>query len=382
MLCVPPIMHIIREELHLTHSQVGLIFAVPLITVAAFAIPSGALADRIGIRKAAGLGVIILIAGSLLRGTSTTYGTLLPFTFLYGAGFGLVFPNLPKLVGTLFPPERIGLATGLYSTAIVTGCALPLVITLPLIFPIIHTFQAVFYIWTLPAILAAIVWWIVVKELPRSPEQSKKISKQNHASYRIWSNKSLWLVAALFFIDNFAMYSWTGWTPQLMVLKGASPDLAAVMTSVILWMDLLAVFAVPWASDRIGLRKPFLWASFSLLFLASVSAIFAPLQSGWPITGAVGIAVGAQFPILLALPPELVPAEGVGRASGMMLSVAYVGGLVGPWLAGYTMDLTGSLNVHLFVLSALAVVAIYLAFKLPETGPKGLKSKQATFPRG
>ena len=60
---VPPIMHIIKEELLLSHAQVGLIFSVPIIIIATIAIPSGALADKIGIRKVAGIGIIIIIVG-------------------------------------------------------------------------------------------------------------------------------------------------------------------------------------------------------------------------------------------------------------------------------------------------------------------------------
>ena len=370
MFAVPPIMHIIKEELVLSHAQTGLIFSIPLIILTAVAIPGGALADRIGIRKATGIGLIVIIVGSLLRVTSTSFVSLLAFTSLYGVGFGLVYPNLPKLVGTWFPPERIGLATGIYATGIITGTALPLAITLPVVFPITNTFQGVFYIWTIPAIVAAIMWWIVIREPPRSSVQSKQTNKGDKPSYRIWTNKTLWLVAILFFLHNFIFFTWAGWTPQLMMAKGASPDLAALMTSLILWLCLPIVFIAPWASDKIGLRKPFLWTTFIILILTSLSAIYAPLSFGWSITTVVGIAVGVQFAIILTLPPELVPAEGIGRASGMMLSIGYIGGLVGPWLAGYIMDTTGTLNLQLIVLAGLATVATYLALRLPETGPR------------
>jgi len=368
MFAVPAIMHIIKEEVLLSYAQTGLIFSIPLIILAAIAIPGGALADRIGIRKAAGIGIIVIIVGSLLRVTSTNFMTLLAFTCLYGVGLGLVYPNLPKLVGTWFPPERIGLATGIYVTGMIAGSALPPAITLPAVFPITNAFQGVFYIWTIPAIVAAIIWWIVVKEPPYGSMQRKKTAEGQ--SYQIWTNRTLWLVAILDFLHTFTFFTWAGWMTQLMMTKGAPPDLAAFMTSVILWLHLPIVFIAPWASDRIGLRKPFLWPSFIVLALASLSAIYAPLSFGWSITIALGIALSVQFPIIFTLPPELVSAEGVGRASGMILSIGYIGGLIGPWLAGYIMDITGTLNLHLIVLAGLATIVTYLAFRLPETGPR------------
>lgn len=368
LFCVPPVMHIITDELRLSHAQSGLIFSVPLIILAAIAIPSGALADRIGIRKAAGIGVIVLAAGSLLRGTATDFWTLLVFTCLYGVGLGLVLPNLPKLAGSWFPPERIGFVTGLYTTGIVFGIALSLAITLPVVFPITNTFQGVFYIWTIPAIVAAILWWIVVKEPQPGRRQSEPIGEVHRSSYRIWTNGALWLVTILFFIINYVTFAWLGWAPQLMMAKGAPPALAALMASVMPWVSIPLAFAAPWASDRIGSRKLFLWPSFVLFALVLVSAIYAPLSLGWAIVVVVGLAAGAQLPIILALLPDLVPAEGIGRASGMVMSIGYIGGLVGPWLAGYILDITGTLNLNLIILAGLSAVGIYLALRLPETG--------------
>ena len=53
--CVPPMEHILREELLLSHTQISLLFTIPIMMVAIMAIPGGILADRIGAKKAAGI---------------------------------------------------------------------------------------------------------------------------------------------------------------------------------------------------------------------------------------------------------------------------------------------------------------------------------------
>jgi len=367
LFCVPPVMHIITEELRLSYAQSGLIFSVPLIILAAIAIPSGALSDRIGIRRAAGIGVIVIAVGSLLRGFATDFWTLLVFTCLYGVGLGLVLPNLPKLAGSWFPPQRVGLVTGIYTTGIVFGIALSMAITLPLVFPITNSFQGVFYIWSIPAAAAAVMWWIVVRGPAPGRRQSEPVAEVKRSSYRIWTNGALWLVAILFFLINYVIFTWLGWAPQLMMAKGAPAALAALMVSVVSWVGIPLNIAAPWASDRIGSRKLLLWPSFILFVLALVGAIYAPLSSGWAIMVAIGLAGGAQFPIVLALIPDLVPVEGIGRASGMVVSIGYVGGLVGPWLGGYILDITGTLSPNLIVMAVLSAVGVYLALRLPET---------------
>ena len=116
MLCIPPMEHIIREELLISHAQVGLLFAGPVGVLVAVAIPSGFLADRFGIRKVVGIGAMTMAVGTLMRSSFTSFSISFGFTCLYGIGFSLIYPNLPKLVGTWFPRAKACFATGIYAT--------------------------------------------------------------------------------------------------------------------------------------------------------------------------------------------------------------------------------------------------------------------------
>ena len=91
--------HILKEGFFLTHAQTSLLFTGPLLMLAAVGFPGGLLADRFGAKKIIGIGAIIMVIGSILRSTATSASSLLAFTFIYGAGLGLSFPNLPKMVG-------------------------------------------------------------------------------------------------------------------------------------------------------------------------------------------------------------------------------------------------------------------------------------------
>jgi len=374
MLCIPPMAHIIREEVVLSNTQVSLLFSIPFIMLAVLAIPGGILADRIGVRKAAGIGAIVMMIGSLLRGTSISFETLIAFTCLYGAGFGLVFPNLPKLVGAWFPPQKVGLATGIYTTGIMAGSALSLAITLPLVFPITNTFQGTIYIWTIPAIVAAILWWTIVKE-PSFSIQGQQVSERVEPSYLVWRSKDLWLVTFMFFLVNFYALTLMGWMPALLMMKGAQPNLAALITSIVIWTNIFASFLIPWASHRLGLRKPFLWGSAIALAFILWGAIYLSVPYFWLLMVIAGICIGGPFAIILALPTEIVPKDSIGTASGMVISIGHIGGFIGPWLAGYIMDTTGSLDLDLFVLIGAAIVCACLAFVVIETGPRARLQK-------
>ena len=96
MFCVPPMEHILKAELILTHTQTSLLFSAPILMIVIIAIPAGMIADRIGAQKSAGIGAIIVVVGAILRSTATDASSLLAFTFIYGIGVGWSFPNLPK----------------------------------------------------------------------------------------------------------------------------------------------------------------------------------------------------------------------------------------------------------------------------------------------
>ncbi|MBA7663249.1 hypothetical protein ES703_71288 [subsurface metagenome] len=89
----------------------------------------------------------------------------------------------------------------------------------------------------------------------------------------------------------------------------------------------------------------------------------------------VGVAVCTRFPMILALPVEMMPKEEVGTASGLVFSMGYTGGVIGTLTGGRILDITGSLDLSLLVLSGASIAAAVIAFRLPETGPKA-KSKK------
>ena len=376
MFSVPPMEHILKEELLLTHAQTSLLYSIPILMIGAVAIPAGLIADRIGVRKAAGIGAILIAVGSILRGTATDFSSLLAFTFIYGTGLGWSWPNLPKLVSGWVPREKVSAATGIYSLGMYAGAALAVAITMPLIFPITNTFQGTFFISSIPPVAAAILWWILVKEPPHSSIHDEPLTRDNTPLRQILRHKSLWLLSILFLLYAFFMYTWIGRAPALMMLKGATPELAGTITSITIWVAIPTVFLVPRLAHRLGLRKPFLWAPAIAMALAAWGAIYIGLPMSWILMAVVGIADCTIFLTIMVLLVDMVPEEEMGTASGMVFAVGHVGALIGPWVGGHILDLTGSLDLSLLILTGIAIAAAGIAFRLPETGPKARDKQQ------
>jgi len=154
-----------------------------------------------------------------------------------------------------------------------------------------------------------------------------------------------------------------------MVLKGASPDLAGIIASITIWAIIPTFLLMPRLSHRIGLRKPFIWIPSIALAIVSWAARYVTVSASWYLMAVAGVAAATRFTTLLTLPVEMMHQRQVGMASGMVLSVGFVGGVIGPLVGGRILDTTQTLDLSLMVLVGISVASALLASRIPETGP-------------
>jgi CP family cyanate transporter-like MFS transporter len=370
VLCISPILNLITQELDLTAAQGGLLFSAPVVTLGLVAFVGGFLGDRIGPRRTAGTGALLLSLAAFLRGASPDFAILVVLNLLVGAGWGLLFPNIPKLIRLWFPDRTVGTATGVYSTGVFAGGTLGLGVTLPMVLPAVASWRGVCYFWGILALAIAGSWWILARE-PASSDGKGPIPSQGSkgALDAVLRNKHIWIVAVFFaFAANVTFYIITGWFPTFFVEKGFTESASGFLTSLLTLAGIPAVLIVPFASDRVGLRRPFLWVSCLIAAVAFFSIMYTPYVLDVILMGTLGVTLTATYVICLFLPLELVRPGFAGTASGVVISAGYIGGALGPLMAGYLKDLAGTLIPSIVLLTALMVISMVLVFMIPETG--------------
>ena len=142
------------------------------------------------------------------------------------------------------------------------------------------------------------------------------------------------------------------------------------MVSMLSIGNMAGVFSVPILSDRLGLRRPFLWVFSGVSALAVISLIVTPPIAAWIILPVLGMAAAGPFTMGFVLPADLVDYSSLGSASGIVLSVGWLGIGYGSWLAGFLRDLSGTFYTTLIALVISSLIVVALAFILPETGRK------------
>lgn len=373
---VPPMESILRKSLSISHFQASLLFSGPLIMLAVTAIPAGIIADRIGIKKAIGIGAILLFIGAALRGTATNYTLLLIFSLIFGLGLGWSFALLPKLARTWSPPGKTLIVMGIINAGgVMCGIGTALAATIPLIYRLTNNYRGVFYIWSIPLLIGAILWWSIVRETPNQNVAAQTGGTAYADSKKLLKNKILWLLAFLLFLHNFVFYTWSGWLPTYLLERGVNLNSAGLMTSIMLWVGVPTVILIPLLSSGSSVpRKLFVWVPSIIFIILTSSILFAPQWLVWLIIALSGMMNVLRFNTLLVLPVELVPRERAGMASGIAVAIGYVGAVVGPAVGGNILDLTGNFQIVFGTLTIISVISTVFAFLIPRGNPKAAAS--------
>lgn len=369
----PPMGTILSADLHISHFQTSLLFSAPILMIAIVAIPAGIIADKIGLKRTIGIGAIIACIGAVLRGTASTYSGLLIFSLIFGFGMGWTFANLPKLARSCSSSQQTSFVMGIINGfGLLAGIGTALAITVPLIYPLTNSYQGVFYMWSVPLLIATILWWTVVRE-PPCPSAEIESEQTGHVVglKEVLKDKTLWLLAFILLLHNIFFYTWSGWLPTYLLQKGASLGLSGLLTSVMLWVGVPTVILVPMLFSRTNISKRLLiWVPSLIFAFLAIWILYASGLSIWIIMVVAGIINILRFNTLLSLPVEIMPKEHAGVAGGVVVAIGYIGAVIGPSMTGQILDITGSFQIVFVILAVLSLITMSLTFLIPLDGKK------------
>jgi NNP family nitrate/nitrite transporter-like MFS transporter len=174
------------------------------------------------------------------------------------------------------------------------------------------------------------------------------------------------------------MASLMGLLPTFLVEKGMSDTEAGVFVSLANWSSLAAMLVGPWLSDRIGLRRVFVWP-FLLVNVVLVGLI--PVLWGWPLYLVwilSGVVAGMVLPLLRSIIMELkeIGPTLAGSAFGGIFTFNRIGGFAVPWLMGLVM--TASAAIGVYFVAGLGVIPAAMVLFVRETGGAARRAAEAT----
>src|SRR2546423_4883843 len=103
ILAVPPVIPLIRTDLGMSETQVGILTGLPPVLFACTAVLGSLLIARFGALATLLAGLFPTAAGSVLRGAPPQVLTLYSATIVTGFRGSIMHPSLPPLVRTWLP---------------------------------------------------------------------------------------------------------------------------------------------------------------------------------------------------------------------------------------------------------------------------------------
>ncbi len=378
-LSIPALTPFLREELGLTHAQLGMFISFFFSGVAAASIFFGRTSDLLGERRTLmiGLGIqgVFMIGFSLI--SSFILGGLL--LVMAGIGYSSVAPATTKGVMRWFSSQGRATAMGVKQTGIPFGGILAAAVLPGIALSLGWRFCVILgALLTLSAVL--LVRILIPPAVPSIRGPAQNFWKQ---LYAIFSNRNIMAISIMgIFLAGIQLSLIT----HLVLFLKSKFSFSSVMAGMYLAGAQAGGMAgrIGWGlvSDFIagGKRKLILVilgvAAVVQLFL--LSRIEADFSRGFLLLFIflLGSTTIGYHGVLFGLLGEVVEKEVVGLATGFSLTITFLGILLFPPLCGYLVDKLGSYNQawDLLAFSWVAAILILLLFVQEKNQLAGTKS--------
>jgi CP family cyanate transporter-like MFS transporter len=350
-----PILVELERDIPLSALAVGFLGMLPPLCYAVFGILTPGLARRLGLEVALVVSLGALVVGLAGRGLVASAGWLLAASTLTFAAIGVGNVLLPPLVKRYFP-DRIGLLTAVYVTALSVSTFLPPLIAVPVADA--AGWRVSLAMWGVVA-LVSFVPWVALLVHPRReiPEELPEEAEPGLLRYAFRSPLA-WALMVVFAVAGFNAYALFAWLPLILQeTAGSSPAEAGALLSLFAAMGLPAALAVPVLAARRGAVRWLVAVGAASIVLGYLGLILVPATATWAWVSLIGIGP-LFFPLALVLINLRTRTHaGAVALSGFVQSVGYVVVAMGPLAVGLLHDATGGWTLPLVFLLGSAVPA-------------------------
>ena len=352
---VGPVVDLIGSDTGLSSTALGLLGAVPLLTFAVVSPSVHLLSRRIGVDRAVGLALAVLVTGTVVRSLPGHRMTLWLGTVLVGAAIAVGNVLLPVIVKRAFP-AGVAMLTSLY-TSVMSGVA-ALASGVAVALAGVGGWPLALGIWAAPALLATLLW------LPRlrTPDgDGRDVVTAPRPGASMWKAPVAWYVALFMALQSTSFYLLITWLPSIEVSHGVSPAAAGwhlfLFQIVSIGAGLAAGPVIRGSRDQRGIGA----TVGALMATAMLGQLLAPAAVLLWVVLAGSSAGGAIVLALSLMGLRTRTAEDTGRLSGMAQGVGYLIAAAGPIGAGLLHDRTGSWTWPLIAEIAVTAVQIVVA---------------------
>ena len=348
---VAPLIGQIRADAGISNGVAGLLTALPLLAMGVLSPIAPRLAGRFGMERVLLTSMLVLAAGILLRSAGAV-AALFSGTVVLGAAIALGNVLLPSLVKREFP-DRAGMMTSIYSTALAISAAIAAGASFPIASQTGIGWRASLAFWALLALVATVAWLPQLRRA-RPADASAETSDEVGG---LWRSALAWQVTLFMGLQSLGYYVVLTWLPEILQEEaGISASLAGWMLALAQAVGIASIFLAPVLADRRPSQYGIVVGAVTLTGAGALGLLVAAETATALWVVLLGLGQGACFSLALTFFALRAPdSEHAAALSGMAQSVGYLLAAVGPFLFGLLRDTTHAWTVPLALLFAVAV---------------------------
>ena len=360
-ICISAAAPYMMADLHLTVTQMSVVFSAFTLAYAVFEIPSGWLGDAHGPRRVLTRIVLWWSAFTMFTGMAGGLRSLVTIRFLFGAGEAGAFPNLAGAFSRWFPARERGRATGVMMLGSRVGGMLSGPIALLLVAR--WGWRASFSAFGALGVVWSVAWHRWYRDSPDAhPGVDREelawiqqdriaglVSAHAHTGTpwrAMFASRNLYAICAMYFGYAYGLYFYFTWLPTYLIRElGFSALRGGLFTALPFFLAGVANVVGGWLTDWLVRRHGLRVGRCGLGFVAFSGAAGLTFASTLPLPavtkaillalalGSADLALGACW----ATPVDIAPRH-AGVMTGFMNSFGNIGGLMAPLVIGLAVD--------------------------------------------
>lgn len=348
---IAPLIGEIRTDTGISNGVAGLLTAMPLLAFGVLSLIVPRLAHRFGMERMLLASMVVLTVGILLRSAGAV-AALFSGTAILGAAIGVGNVLLPSIVKREFP-ERAGLMTSTYSTALAISAAIAAGVSFPIAEQTGLGWQGSLALWALLAAVAAVVWFPQI----RSARPASASAETSPGIIGLRRSALAWQVTLFMGLQSLGYYVVLTWLPEILQEEaGMSASQAGWMLALAQAVGIASIFLAPVLADRRPSQYSVVVTSVTLAGAGSLGLLVAASTATALWVVLLGLGQGACFSLALTFFALRAPdSDHTAALSGMAQSVGYLVAAVGPFLFGVLRDATHAWTVPLALLFGVTV---------------------------
>jgi MFS family permease len=333
-----------------TAAALGSLHAAFFYIYAPLQILAGVLADRVGIRRTAAVGTVVMSTGGLAFAFAPTFGVAFAARTLIGFGASVIFIAALRYIANWFRPDEFATVSGL--TVAVAGAG-GIIATTPLALLVAETgWRNAVGLISASGVVIAVIVAVIVRDRPAAagieavdgvPEgaATRSLREVLASVRRVLAEREMWLVSILLFCGlglNLTVLGLWG-IPFVVQVYGLSVPDASVYAFAGSVGLLIGPPTMGWLSDRLERRTHIMVVGAALYALG-----FATLALGQPPLFVVGVVfftiafLAGAFSLGYTVIKERHETAASGVATGSVNAIAFTGAAVFPSVMGAVLD--------------------------------------------